>query len=198
MAKLYNIAQYINTVLAANVFNTSSFKGGKFHAIASLVPEQIGDEQIARPCVIDNDGECTSVVIDDTYKFQVYHRIISLSNSLSEPDMYGDATTFIKQTAQMSLVFISDTNKIQLRGEELTAVIAANLPPTIPQAQLTALSLYSVAIYPQGEVQIDSEIVYNREYRKNQFLLQLSTIMHSISYVIETVYSKECFKACED
>jgi hypothetical protein len=197
MAKLKNITAYINTTLEANVFNTSRFQGGRFYTIAELVPEIINDTRTAKPCVVDNDGECVPVIVDDTYPLQVYHRIMSLANTPADPDMYGDGLTYTKLTATMSLVFISDRSRVQMRGEDLTTIIAANIPPTLPQTQLNALSLYSVAIYPQGEVQIDSEIVYNREYRLTEYLLKPNSIMHSISYVVEVVYSKDCLKACD-
>lgn len=196
MAKIAAITSIINTALGAEVFNTSRFQGGKFYELADLVTESLKDTIITRPCTVDNDGECTPIGIDDTYPFQVYHRIISLQNNPTTTDNYGDGSTWYKQTAQMVLVLVTDRGKIQMEAEDLVSLIVVNIPATIPQATLTSLGLYSADIYASGEAIIDNEIVYNREFKNVEYLLKPNSVMYSIAYTIEVVFSKNCLLHC--
>lgn len=197
MAKISTISGIINTALKSEVFNTSRFQGGKFYEVADLVSEPIKDVIISRPCTVDNDGECTPIGLDDTYPFQIYHRIISLNNSPTITDNYGDGSTWYKQTAQMVLILSTDRGKIQMEAEDLVSLILVNMPSKIPQATLTSLGLYSVDIYASGEAIIDNEIVYNREFRNVEYLLKPNSVLYSISYTIEIVFSKNCLPPCE-
>ena len=196
MPKLTNITTVINEALEANVFNTSRFAGGKYYTIAELVKEKSKDNDISRPCVLDNDGEGTPVSIDDTWPLQIYHRVINLDYEPQTIENYGDPTNYIKEIATMALVFMSDRFRTEMRGEELMALIAANIPATLTQTTLTSLGLNTVQIYANGQAIIDNETVYNREYNLPHYSLKLNSIMYSLNYTIETVYSKKCFTAC--
>jgi hypothetical protein len=196
MPKLKEIVSIINTNLETDVFNTSRFQGGKYYDIVKLVSEQIKDNVITRPCEIDNDGECTDVIYDDTYPLQLYHRIMTL-NYETVPEDYGDGN-LMKETATMSLVFISDRYKIQMESENLMALIAVNMIEKLSQTDLNTYNLYSCSIYPSGESVIDNETIYNREYQNVEYLLKPNSIMHALTYTIETVYNKKCYLPCEE
>jgi len=196
MPKLNSIVTIINTALEADVFNTSRFQGGRYFTIAELMKERQGDSIISKPCTIDNDGEGTSVMIDDTWPLQIYHRVINLAYEQAPTDNFGDPVTTIKEIATMALVFMSDRGLLQMRGEDLMALIAVNMPATLTTTQLNTLDLNSVQIYANGQAIIDNEIVYNREYQLQEFMLKPNSIMYSLNYTIETVYSKKCLEAC--
>jgi len=197
MPKLSSIATILNTALKADVFSTFRFQSAKYYDIVSLIKEVINDVQTTKPCTIDNDGECTPVIVDDNYPMQIYHRIMSLNYEQVAEDNYGDPVNFIKENASMSLVLIADRGRLQMEAEDLLSLIAVNLKPTLTTVQLAALSLISCNIYANGEAVIDSEIVYNREYNTQEFLLKPNLDMYSLSYTIEMVYGKNCLSACE-
>ncbi len=197
MPKISEISTIINTSLKENVFNTSRFQSAVYYGIADLVKENINDTVTTKPCIIANDGECTSVIIDDTYPMQIYHRIMSLSFEQSTEDNYGEPVRMIKETATMSLVLIADRNRLQMDAENIVSAIAANLPPTLTAAELATLGLSSCQIYATGEAVIDSEVIFNREYRNIEYLFKPNAAMFSINYLIEMEFSKSCFDICE-
>jgi len=196
MPKLTEITTIINTALEANVFNTSRFQGAKYNAVAELVKEKQGDTIISRPCTVDDDGECTGVSVDDTYPMQLYHRVIGLSYNETAIDNFGEPVTVIKETATMALVFISDRSRVEKRTDELMAAVAVNLPATLTNAELATLDLYDCQIRATGQCVIDAEVVYNREYNLPEYYLKPNSVMCSLNYTIETIYSRKCFGLC--
>jgi hypothetical protein len=192
MPKLSQIITIINHQLETNVLNTSRFQGGKYYEIA----ETVKDGEIYYPVIIDNDGECQNVVFDDNYPLQIYHKIMSLNYEVVPADNYGDEVQTIQETAQMSLVLITDRGKLQMTGEDLIALITVNIPGTLLQADLNYLNLYSALMFASGEAIIDNETVYNREYNLKEYLLKPNSIMYSLSYTIVTEFSKKCYSNC--
>jgi hypothetical protein len=197
MPKLSQIAAIINTEIQTNVLNTSRFQTAKYFEIADIVKDVKEDVEIFYPVIIDNDGECTSVIVDDTYPLQIYHRILSLSNEVYATDNYGDENQVLKETAKMSMVIISDRHVIQMSSEDLLSLIAVNLPGKLTGLQLLTNNLISANIYADGDCIIDNEEVYNREYNLGEYLLKPSSMMYALSYTIETVFDKKCFPNCE-
>jgi len=196
MPKLTEITTIINTALEANVFNTSRFQGAKYNAVAELVKEKQGDTIISRPCTVDDDGECTGVSVDDTWAMQLYHRVIGLSYDDASIDNFGEPVTVKKETATMALVFISDRSRVEKRTDELMAAVAVNLPATLTNAELATLDLYDCQIRATGACVIDAEVVYNREYNLPEYYLKPNSVMCSLNYTIETIYSRKCFGLC--
>jgi len=199
MPKIDQITQLINTSIQTNVLNTSRYQGGKYYNVVELIKTKDADKgtEIFYPVVIDNEGEGTSVIVNDNYPIQIYHRILSLNYEQPAPlDNFGDENQMIKETASMTMVIISDRHVIQVMGEDLLALIAVNLPGKIAQINLSTLGLYSVNIFAQGEAIIESEIVYNREYNIGEYLLKPNSIMYSLAYTIITAFDKKCFPSC--
>jgi len=198
MPKIEQICSIINTSIQQNVLNTSRYQGAKYNALAEIIKDiDEKKEEIWYPAIIDNDGECHSVVIDDTYPLQIYHRILSLNNELIDVENFGDENQKLKETAQMTMIVISDRNILQIQGEDLIELIAVNLPGKLLQSDLNTLHLNSVNIFASGEAVIDNEIVYKREYNTREFLLKPNSIIYSLAYTIITVFDKKCFLNCE-
>jgi hypothetical protein len=196
MPKIDEICTIINTSIQG-ILNTSRYQGAKYYTTADIVKDIDKEKgEIWYPVIIDNDGEGTSVVVDDTYPLQIYHRILSLNNELIDVENYGDENQKLKETAQMTMVIISDRGILQMKGEDLIEIIAVNLPGKLTQGDLNTLQLNSVNIFASGEVIIDNEIVYKREYNTGEYLLKPNSIMFSLAYTIITVFDKKCFPYC--
>lgn len=195
MPKINNIIASINTSVAA-ALSTEAFQSGIFYnQIVELI--SITDKDETKPVMIDDDGEGTPVIIDDTLPFQIYHRLKSLSHE-SVPagyDSFGDGGDFIKETANMVMIVISDRSRIRMRGEDFLSVIAANIPVEFLNTFLTPLNLINASTEIES-TNTDKEEVWKGEYN-TAYMLKPNGIMYALNYKIITIFSKQCFPVCE-
>lgn len=198
MPRIDQICQIINTSLKQNVLNTSRFQGGRYYSVADLIKTVDKDKnnETWYPALIDDQGEGQSVVVNDNYPLQIYHRILNLNNELIDIENFGDENQKLKETAQMTMIIISDRNIIQMRGEDLIALIAVNIPGKLQKSDLQFLNLNSVDMFANGEAIIDNEIVYKREYNTGEYLLKSNSVMYSLAYTIISIFDKKCFPNC--
>jgi len=195
MPKLKEIITYINSSLQTSLAN-EKFQGGEwYNGIAELVPSIDSDVRTTYPAIIDNYGEGTSVVIDDTLPIQVYHRLISTEYQTTTADLFGDAGNNIQETAEMFMIVISDRNKIQMHGTDLIAYMLINIPQYIPSSVLSTLNLYDVNINIES-VNTNMEEVFKQEYNLDEYGLKTNSIFYSVKYKIITSFNKLCFPIC--
>lgn len=190
----------INSALRAGQFASRKFQTGVWHGLAHLLPKieihQEVETKTVQPAVVYNSGESTDVTYNDTYPITFYHRLYS--PSIYEDDLnenYGDPGNFVKETADMVMVVIGDRNKLQVLQEDVGAAIWASIPREITQAQAAAFGLMSGLIIP-GEVNNESEDVFNQEFKGVEYNLAPQNFMISVRYKIITVYSDSCFNLC--
>lgn len=67
-----------------------SFDGYKCRINGLSEPVLIGDDENFVPAVIDFNGECNEVFVDDDYRFGCYHRLISKQYQTLTNKGYGD------------------------------------------------------------------------------------------------------------
>jgi hypothetical protein len=197
MAKEHSIVDYINTRLQAAQFSAKRFQQGDFKGVAELYNTGEGEDNASetKPGVSDNSGEVSYVGIDDTYPFQIYHRVIEPSAEWNIEQEFGDAKA-IKETTNMLMVVIGDRNRLKLTAEDIKTGIVAALPLELPESELITLGLKSAIILP-GSFNWNRESVYNEEFNLKENMLKTSTIIFSFSYQIETEYDQTCFTLCE-
>jgi hypothetical protein len=197
MPRLNGIISVINSEISS-ALNIEKFQGGVlYNQIAELVPEIDRDStRTTKPAIIDHYGEGTSVIIDDTLPFQIYHRLLSINNVSIPGDNFGDAGQTIEETANMVMIVISDRGKILMQGYDFLAGICVNMPQALSSAQNATLDLLSCIIEIEG-TNTNIEEVYNQEYSVSNYGLKPNSIMYSVSYKIITTFSKECFPLCE-
>lgn len=196
MPNLNGVIAIINTAIGG-VLNVEKFQGGElYNQLVELVPEISREGRTTKPGMVNNYGEVTSVVIDDTLPYQIYHRLTSLNEvSVPEEDSFGDEGDFIEETANMVLILISDRNKILMRGEDLLSLISVNIPKKLNSTQNTALNFIGCEINIES-ANTNMEEVYQGEYSVASYGLKPNSIMYAINYKIITTFGKECFQLC--
>lgn len=194
MPKIKEIITYINTELKS-ALNQSNYQMSVYYDdIVELVPVIEGDIRNTYPAIIDNYGDGTSAIIDDTLPMQVYHRLTSLDYELIPEDNYGD-NTMMSETANMTMIVFTDRIKIATHGSNLISAILLNMPKTTNQTFLSSNSLDFVSIEIES-VNTNSEENYKAEYSTESYDLRPSSIMYSVKYKIKTQFSKTCFPSC--
>lgn len=192
MAKEHEIVDFINTSLKARQFKASRFQKGRFSGIAELFKTEEGE---FKPGTCDNYGDVTYVGIDDTYPFQVYHRVIQPNAAENIEQAFGDRKE-IKETTNMLMVVIGDRARLQLTAEDIKTGIAASLPLELPDNELNNLGLQQANILP-GSFNWNRFDVYRNEFNLKESFFNTNTIIFSFSYQIESVYDQTCLSICD-
>lgn len=191
MAKLEEIITIINNGFKANEFATKRFQKGKFNGLAELVLNKDGNTE---PCIISNNGDTEKLDIDDTYPFQLYHRLISIQSTYEEnEDGFGDIG-FITEAQDMLMVIAFDRSRIQFTKEQIITAIHSSFTIGLTKTQLKSNSLGSCDI-KLGNWNLNKYDVYSTEYGEQK---QLPTTINliSLSYKITTQINKGCLTLC--
>lgn len=195
MAKEHEIVDFINSELTRNQFSSKRFQKGSIRGIAELIDTGNGETTETKPAVVDRFGDCTYVGLDDTYSFQIYHRVIQPAAGENVDEEFGGRKN-IKENTEMLMVVMGDRSRLQLTAEDIKTGIVAALPLELPASELNSLGLRSANIIP-GNFNWNRQEVYEGEFKLEETLLKTNTIMFSFSYVIESVFDQACFTLCE-
>lgn len=204
MPKLKNIVSYINSSLWKDgvLKNRSGFQGGQYYGLAKqvikinpnnqneLVPFiYSGRDEIE----LTNDPE--SPKLNDTYPFQIYHRVNSIvvRTFNSDQKLYEGG---IVETATMLAIVFADPEKVNIEQEDLAFLLFAGLQSDVADSVINDLSLQSVKINPVS-ANVNSQSVWQNEYQSADYRLSPQSIYFSISYTIETTSHKNCL-SCQD
>ena len=96
-----NIVSDINASIAEKLSAYPVFIKGIAESIT--IKKEIGDDEVNVPCIIDVNGECTDVFIDDDYRFGCYHRVVSKTYITETQKSYGDGLR-VTEVYDMALV----------------------------------------------------------------------------------------------
>lgn len=91
------------------------------------------------------------------------------------------------------MVVYGKIGKLNLTSEQLEAVISMNFP-TILDKNGTGVDSIFIRL---SSSEIDSQKVFNEEYRNIMYRLCENDILLSFRYSIETNFRKGCFNICE-
>ena len=80
MRKIADITTLLNLNFESTTLSSKRFQRGKFQTLAELVTR----EGWTVPLILDNEGEGTEVELNDTYPFQVYHRILKIAPTTAD------------------------------------------------------------------------------------------------------------------
>lgn len=192
MAKEHEIVSYINSQLQTRQFSASRFQKGRFSGVAELFKTE---DQELKPGICDNYGDVEYVGIDDTYPFQVYHRVIRPVGFWNVEEDFGNPKN-IREITEMLMVVIGDRNRLQLTAEDIKTGIIAALPLELIGSTLNTIGLKSANIIP-GQFNWNRFDVYRNEFNLKESFFNTNTIIFSMTYQIETVYDQQCFTLCE-
>lgn len=190
MAKLAEIVTDINDTLKATQFGSKRFQKGRWSGVAELVRTS-EDETV--PCVVENDGDTIKLGMDDTYPFEVYHRMIGGSFEASEDD-FG-ANKVRRETSEMVIIMMGDRNRLELTNEQILSGLALGFPLQLTAAEVLALSLQSVEFDIQG-FDRDREAIWTREFNTTKRSLKPNTLLVSLRYQVVTEVFDTCVGVC--
>lgn len=190
-----DIALLINASLKANNFKSQRFQSGAYFGIAEPIKEISEDGEKTAPYIIDDTGEGTTVVYNDTCPFTVFHRLETPEYNIPVDD-YGKPGTTMQETSNMRLVFTGSRGRMKIRPENVAAAIAMDFPKEFTPAQITSLGLNS-CIIEMGSVIVDPYTVWSQEWIGHEYDLDTDTIMISVNYRIVSTYNKLCFSLCQ-
>lgn len=196
MPNLDSITTLINSALQSGQFKSRRFQAAKFYEIADPIKTTGEDKERREPYIIDDDGEGTSVVYDDTQALQVYHVVDTIDYKIADPDDYGKPGTTMEETANMRMIFIGSRKRIKVRPENVIAAAIIDFPKEFTPAEVTANGMNSCIIQMQ-DVESDPYIVWGDQFIGTDFSLGTDTIAFSIKYKIVDTYNKNCFTLCE-
>ncbi|PCJ57922.1 MAG: hypothetical protein COA65_08665 [Rhodospirillaceae bacterium] len=193
MAKLHQIVTEINTRLTAGQFDSKRFQKGRVSGIAELITKLDDEKRQTVPAVVDNTGDTTILMIDDSYPFEIYHRHLSSTVPEVEQD-FGDRDVR-EETANMLLVVMGDRNRLKLNKEEIITGISLGMPNELGQTFLISNSLVGINII-QGEFNLNKEEVWTSEFN-TEVMVKPSDILLSFNYQIVTKTWTSCIEICE-
>ncbi len=191
MPQLREIVSVINTSLQGGNFATRKFQDGKWYNIAEFITREEQDKVTKFPVIIDDFGECTEVVPNDTYPIQFYHRILGILPTDDPIVDFGNFGNSITEVDEMVLIVIGDRKKTNVTRENIASAIWAQFPREIT----TVANLQSCLIEPL-EINNDRESVWNGEFDNVDFELEPQQYIISLRYRITAIYSKNCFTLC--
>ena len=191
MPSLHKITVFINDTIKANL-TKKPFKGSIYKGITEAVVDDVDGN--SKPCIVDNDGQATSVIINDVYPMQIYHKTISIRYNEAENN-YGKPGNTTEEEANMQLVFIGNRNKLNLTKENIIALLAVFFPKNVKTTDVSSPDFLSCSI-SIGTAELNTRTVYNNEYGNIDFNLPPNYVMMSLPYTVVTSYNKSCIVVC--
>lgn len=206
MSDIKNIALYTNTLFVAPAsgndpgghFQGKPFQKGQFLGVAELVKKDTGDDETGYtvPKVMDADGnDGTNVIINDTYPFQLYHRVVGTSSEDADnSDTFGDGDEK-NIIFEMVLIIFSDRFSTEIDAEAYITALMLDFPRTIKASQV-ASSQFSKCEITFNDTITNKNEVLTQEYGRDDLGVKQSYIALSFGYSVKLTYSKECFTLC--
>lgn len=206
MSDIKKIAEHLNELLAKPAagsnpggnFQGKIFQKGKFYGIAELVAKKTGNEETSYtiPKVMDsnaNDG--VDVTINDSFPFQLYHRVISQKSSEAENvDTFGDGDEK-NITFEMVLIIFSDRFNTEIDADAYITALMLDFPKTIKASQITGSQFSKCEITFTDTLTNKSEVL-SQEYNKEELDVKQSYVCLSFGYEVVLTYGKGCFTLC--
>jgi len=200
MSDIKETINYINSLLTASTgsFAGKPFQKGTFNGIAEQhkkTAEEEEDEYLI-PMIMDSDStDGTEVVIDDTYPFQLYHRIVGQkSEDATNEDTFGDGDEK-SIIFEMVLIIFADRFNTALDADEYITALMLDIPKTIKASQVTS-SQFSKCEITFTDTITNVDEVLSQEYGSKGFEIKQSYVALSFGYELKLTYSKGCFTLC--
>lgn len=165
-----NIVKIINNSLEG------IFQGGKFYGIASLVER----EGVGQPAVDERP-----VSYDDSYPFQLYHRING--GTITYKPGFGNTQTTVN-TFQMIAVVFNNEKITKVKTDEVVMII---------QSLLHVINITSVRIIPTA-FNLNSQQIFATEYKGVPYALSEYKSLMQINYSVEITFKGNCFDLCPE
>ena len=170
------------------------FKGGVMYGITELVPTVEEDLVRFYPSVVNNEGECIQMALDNTLSFQVYHRLNSKNTALNETQ-YGANNRQITDTYNMSLYVIGNRRKLKQSASDTSLSVTSMIPDSFTE------NGRQIAFTVLTNVDFNSSAIINAEFPNTDYSGMPDMFMIRHDYNIRHVYTKKCVpceSVCKD
>ena len=206
MSDIKTIAEYLNTLFQQKTVGTvpggqfqgKIFQKGQFLGVAELIKKNTGikEDDYTVPKIMDANGnDGINIIINDTYPFQLYHRIIGQKSEDAENvDTFGDGDEK-NITFEMVLIILSDRFSTKIDADAYITALMLNIPRTIKASNIAG-SQFSKCEINFTETLTNKSDVLNQEYGKDDVDVKQSYVCLSFGYEVSLTYSKECFTLC--
>ena len=197
MSKLHQIITQINITLTqpGGQFDSKVFQNGRFSGIAELIIKDDDDTKQTLTGVVDNTSDVTTLAMDDSFPFELYHRHLARTmTELDNEDDFGDLHVR-EETANMLMVVRGDRQILNLNKEDIITGITLGMPTELGRAFLTTNSLVGVEII-QGEFNLNKEEVWLSEFN-TEVMIKPADIFFSLNYQVVTKTWTTCIEICE-
>lgn len=164
-----------------------TIKGIKIYGIAEPVTK--GDAIV--PLIVGNDGEMIFPGPDDIEKAIIYHKHNAIGTKLSTKKGTGDNPNEFVNAYSMSMIVYVDRQKLKLRPDEFFLFIQANIPYQI------SMSPYTQILTQINTVILNSQQVYDSEFKGVENKLPSNHSLLQINYTIESMFKQQCFEKCD-
>lgn len=197
MAYEAEILTQVNNRLKSKL-NTKPFQKGEFYLIAELVTRATDKEPQTIPAIVDNDGECIYVGIEDKYPYQSYFRIERFSQTYTNENTFGNDAPWVKQSSDIFFVVIADRAKCELTREQLITIVSSAFPQDIDKATLQTIGGNSILSADLLDLTIntDKQQIFDRENENVLVYLPPNIVMFSVEFTLEIVINPACLTAC--
>lgn len=156
--------------------------------ITETTPIEDNESVVFRPTIIDNDGECILMSLDNLLDVQIYHRLNTKLTSVNT-QQYGSNNGVITDTYNVSLFVSSNRRKTKIQSHELSELISNYFPDVIKE------NGKQIAIINLGLCDYNSAIITNSEF--NGYSGMPDIYMFRQDYQIKHQYKKICIETCE-
>lgn len=156
--------------------------------ITETTPIEDNESVVFRPTIIDNDGECILMSLDNLLDVQIYHRLNTKLTSVNT-QQYGSNNGVITDTYNVSLFVSSNRRKTKIQSHELSELISNYFPDVIKE------NGKQIAIINLGLCDYNSAIITNSEF--NGYSGMPDIYMFRQDYQIKHQYKKRCIETCE-
>jgi hypothetical protein len=167
--------------------------GIKVFGIAEPISRTTGTVTEIIPGIVGNDGEIKYVGVDDLNSVIIYHKASALGVKPSTVRKgYGDEPNNIVNAYAMSMIVYIDRSKVKMKPDEFFLFIQANFPFQIEETP------YSLILTQINTVILNSQAVYDSEYKGAENRLPANHSLMQINYTIESTFRQNCFEKCPE
>jgi hypothetical protein len=182
-----DINNAIDTLLDAG-----KYRRGNILGLAELVAN---GEEGTIPMIVSDAGEGTSVVIDDNYTIQIYHRHTGSTYADIPDQSFGSGANEVRETASIRMIVIADRERLEESKSDLINYVVMGFPQRFSDTDTSAYDYVSQVNVTVNSTNLDSSSVYADEYGIESDLPP-QYVMASIDYELAIDINKKCFDSC--
>lgn len=176
----------VNLNIDAFLAGREDFTGYKIYGIGTNAIKQ-GTQNQVYPAIFSKDGNGTYIGAEDIYSVIVYHKLLALRTTIITANGYGDSRGDIRNTYSMQAVIFLNRFRTQVEPDELFLMLQS-IFPTIENFTNFKSVLYNIV-----DAILNSQQVFNNEYKNVQYFVKPEHALMAIDYTIESTFKRECF-----